>query len=179
VAAADVGEPLAFKPGAVTVVMTHADGTQTTHELQLAVGQTGEVTAAPPPAAKSTPAPAPAPAPVVRQEGVSKRTLAYVSGAIGVVGLATFGAFTYLHDPQKNREGCTQGFCPETTISNAKVSGSYQSLAFAGLGVGVVGLATGAYFFLTSEPSTEEAPPVQPSTGVAVGPGSVVVHGTF
>lgn len=177
---AELGEPIPQRPGSVTVVMTHADGTQTTRELELAAGQTGEVTAAPPPPPESEPAPAPAPAPVVEQQGVSKRTLAYVSGAIGVVGLATFGAFTVLHDPDRNHEGCQQGFCPETTISNAKVSGSYQSLAFAGLGVGIVGLGTGAYLFFTSEPTTEEQPPpAAPKADIAVGPGSIIVHGTF
>lgn len=173
----DIGAPLPYEPGTVTVAMTHSDGSQSSTELTLAAGQTSELTAAPPP--KSEPPPAPPPPPVVKQEGVPKRTLAYVSGAIGVVGLATFGAFTYLHDPARNREGCTQGFCPETTISNAKVSGAYQSLAFAGLGIGVVGLGTGAYLFFSSEPATEEQTPPGPSASVAVGPSSVMVHGTF
>jgi len=180
-AASDWNRPQPFEPGKLKVTITQAGGATTTQELDLKAGQVVELPTAPAtPTASATSAPAPvaAPPPVVSSDSdsVNKRTLAYVSGGIGVAGLATFGVFLYLNSASDDEHaGCALDLCPESNLDTAGAKGSYQTLAFVGLGIGVVGLATGTYLYLTSG----AAPSEQPVADVTVGPDRILLHGRF
>jgi len=181
-AASDWNRPQPFEPGKLKVTITQAGGATTTQELDLKPGQVVELPTAPPTpqaaAAKSEPAPVTAPAPVQASasDSVDKRTLAYVSGGIGIAGLATFGVFLYLNSAADDEHaGCALDLCPESNLDTAGAKGSYQTLAFVGLGIGVVGLATGTYLYLTSG----AAPSEQPVADVTIGPDRILLHGRF
>lgn len=179
-AASEWNRPQPFEPGKLKVSITQAGGATTTQELDLKAGQTIELPTAAAPAqaaTKSEPAPvAPPPAPEpAAADSVSKRTLAYVSGGVGIAGLATFGVFLYLNGASDDEHGgCALDLCPESNLDTASQKGSYQTLAFVGLGIGVVGLATGTYLFLTSQEPGE-----QPVADVSIGPDRIVLHGRF
>lgn len=183
IAASDWNHPQPFEPGKLKVAIRHGGGASSTQELDLGAGQTAEVSTAPPaPSAPAKteaapPAPPPAAAEPPGPDTVHKRTLAYVSGGIGIAGIATFAAFTYLNaSGDDENAGCALSLCPESNLDTAGQNGSYQTLAFVGLGVGIVGLATGAYLYFTSSP---EPPNDQPTADVTIGPGRVMVQGRF
>jgi hypothetical protein len=175
----DWAKPLPMPPGKAKVTVKHAGGQQTTEELELKAGESKQVSTAAPEAPPPAPAPvkaAPPAPPAPSPDGVQRRTLAYVSGAIGLAGAGTFAAFTVLGKSEDGREGCAASVCPESTVVSAEKSSSYQTLAFVGLGVGVIGLCTSAYLFATS---SSEAPEERPVTDVAIGPGQVMLFGKF
>lgn len=181
--ASDWNRPQPFAPGKTKVTVSHGGGATATQELDLRAGQTVEVSTAPPPPPAPTkteaaaPAPPPPPAAPRGPDTVHKRTLAYVSGGIGIAGVATFAAFTYLNaSGDDENSGCALDLCPESNLDTAGQNSSYQTLAFVGLGIGVVGLATGAYLYFTSNP---EPPNEQPVADVTIGPGRVMLQGRF
>jgi len=115
----------------------------------------------------------------------SKRTLAFVAGGVGVVGLGAGVLFAVLRSNKvgESEELCKgpSGACPETQrakideIDNAaRTNGALSVVGFA---VGGVGLATGAALLLmSSSPAPSSASPrIQPWVGV----GSAGVLGTF
>ena len=176
----DWGRPQPVRPGKLKVVIRHEGGGETTQELNLAAGEQTELSTAPPP--PPPPAVTEKPEPVVTvvrerdPDTVHKRTLAFATGAIGLAGLGAFAAFTVMDSSINARAGCTGGICSESTLDNATASGTYQAIAFVGLGLGIIGLGTSTYLFATSsgEPSDEK-----PVAQVAIGPGRVVLHGRF
>ncbi len=181
--ASDWNHAQPFEPGKTKVTVTHSGGASSTQELDLLAGQAVEVSTAPPAPAspvktETAPvAPPPPPAAASDTDTVHKRTLAYVSGGIGIAGVATFAAFTYLNaSADDENDGCSLNLCPEDNLDTAGQNGSYQTLAFVGLGVGIVGLATGAYLYFTSNP---EPPNEQPVADVRIGPGRVMLQGRF
>lgn len=178
----DWNRPQPFEPGKLKVTISQAGGASSTQELDLRAGQTVEVATAPAPAAaapQSAPAPAPPPAPATPAgpDTVHKRTLAYVSGGIGIAGVATFAAFTYLSaSGDDENSGCSLDLCPQSNLDTAGQNSSFTTLAFVGLGVGIVGLATGTYLYLTSNPETASE---QPVADIRIGPDRVLLHGRF
>lgn len=176
-----LGRPLPYRPGKVEAVIRHADGQQTSEELELAAGERRELSTAPPPP-KPVAVPVPSAAPAQPRpakpadDAVSKRTLAYVSGGVGLVGIGGFVAFTLLNRSANEREGCAASVCPEATLKDAEQHSSYRTLSFAGLGIGVIGLATSTYFFATSSAESEGEAPM---AAISVGPGRVLLHGAF
>ena len=106
----------------------------------------------------------------------SLKTWAYVAGAVGVAGLATYGVFGFLNNGIYSdlASECPNGDCPPSLESNIDKGRKYQLISFVGLGVGVVGLGVGAtLFFLDS--GQEQAP----QAAVYVGPGSLHLRGSF
>ena len=174
------GRPQPLRPGKVKVVVRHQGGEEVTTELDLAAGEHKDLSTAPPPPPQPVVAQKPKPVVTVVREknpdAVRKRTLAYATGAVGLAGVGMFAAFTILSSSINSREGCTGGVCPEGTLDNATVSGSYQTLTFVGLGVGVIGLGTSAYLFATSSGDSSNEEPV---AELAIGPGRVMVQGAF
>jgi hypothetical protein len=182
IAHSDWGRPLPVLPGKLQVVVKHEGGEEVTQELELAAGNETEISTAPPPpppppaVAKPPPVVAPSPHPKPEPDTVHKRTLAYITGAVGLVGVGTFATFIALDSSSDDELSCTAGVCPQATVDSAATNSSYQTLAFVGLGVGLVSLATSGYLFVTSD---SDEPSDKPTTGLAVGPGSVMVRGSF
>jgi hypothetical protein len=91
-----------------------------------------------------------------------QRKWAYVAGSIGAAGIA-FGALTgivTLNKKSTANANCSDGLrvCNQAGVEANESGKTYGTLSALGLGVGVVGLAAGAYLWLVSEP-------VQPAAG--------------
>ncbi|MDP9002807.1 MAG: hypothetical protein M3O46_22185 [Myxococcota bacterium] len=186
----DWAGPLVVAPGSVDVVLTNGAGVELARRsVTAAIGQTAPVTldAEPSPIAKAeveasdddktdtsdrTP-PQPAVSPSNRR---NLRPYAYVAGAIGVAGLATFTVLGLLsnstYDDLKN--ACPRG-CPPSKRSEIDRGSLEQTIANVGLGVGLVGLAAGTtMFFLSTSGNTPTA-----ATAIIVGPGYLAVRGAL
>lgn len=198
--AASLGKPIAMLPGAVELDAT-AGGVAKHESLTLAAGDVKTVrfdlasppgpapAAAPPepsvavvPPGESRPRTPNAPPPDSTGSGArTMRTLAYVSAGVGVAGLATFALFGAMNQSKFHslEDACANGHCPPDNQDDIDAGRRYQTIANVGLGVGLLGVATGAALFLGS--NADGAPP-QVSTGkplVVFAPGSVHVEGRF
>ena len=107
----------------------------------------------------------------------SQRTVALVVGGVGVVGVAV-GSVAGLVSKSKHDKAddhCSGSSCSDSQgvslRSDARLWGNVSTVAFI---VGAAGLATGATLWL-STPKAES----QPSAQVGVGPGSIVVKGSW
>lgn len=135
----------------------------------------------------------PPPPPPVQFEapGTStQKVLGYVSGGIGLAGLAAAGVFYVLrHDAQNELDDMcpTRVGCPERGRPIAERGREYAMNGNIALGVGLVGVATAAVLWLTDSPSSERppvttakrAPKTVFSLGHASAPLGATVHGTF
>src|SRR5690606_10204945 len=113
--------------------------------------------------------------------GTSQRTLAYVLGGVGVVGLGV-GSFFGLQAFDKNSEAeeacpvasrCTDPAGEELT-NDAKSAATISTIAFA---AGTAALAVGVVLYLTA-PDSPESPPGA-SLSAHLGPGNFSLRGSF
>ena len=110
----------------------------------------------------------------------SQRTMGLVVGAAGVVGV---GVGTFFGLRAFSKYGSAKDVCPEINcpsaegpvlVDEARNAATAANIAF---GVGLVALAGGAVLYLTA-PSAERAA-ARPTLHAKVGPGSVVLGGSF
>jgi hypothetical protein len=161
------------------------------HKFELTSASAEPAPVAPPPVAAPAPA-APGAAVSVGTDSMvpespksSTRTLAFVAGGVGVVGIGAGVLFAVMRSSKvkESEDLCTgpSGACPETQRArideldqSAKTNGMLSIVGFA---VGGVGLAAGATLFMMSSSSTSSAaaPRVHPWLGL----GSAGVAGTF
>jgi hypothetical protein len=113
----------------------------------------------------------------------SKRTIGYVVGGVGLVGLGvgTFFGLRTLSQKSASDDACVGGCSPQGA---AAMDDAYKAATYAniGLGVGLVGVGVGTYLILTSPktaaPTNDDARwRVTPS--VAKEGGGVLVGGAF
>jgi len=104
------------------------------------------------------------------------RPYAYVAGAIGLAGMATFGVAGLMarSDFQDLDEACGGKPCPPSKQDQIDSGRTKQTVANVGLVVGVLGLATGTTLYLMSKPSKPKE-----SVSLVVSPGWVGVHGSM
>jgi hypothetical protein len=136
------------------------------------------------------PEPAPPPAPVEPlgaapgegegYTGPDRVMLAVIAGGVGVVGIGMFGIFGALSNSMISRleSACpNENSCDPKHEKTADRGRTYQTVANAGLGIGIVGLAAagGMVLWMFLQPDAEEAQ----SARVLVGPGSFLVQGSF
>lgn len=95
----------------------------------------------------------------------TRRTVMYVSGGLGIVGIAAGSAFGLVAISQKRDSDryCNNGECSETGEKIYETAQLNAMLSNAGFAVGVLGLGTSLYCYLT-EPESER------SGGVAARP---------
>jgi len=159
-------------PGHATVkkTVTLEAGGKTTLEIDANEGPSTETT--PPPTTTATVA-----TPTTTSSGPNLRTWAYVAGAVGVVGLATFTIAglkaNSTYDDLKN--ACGSGPCPSSRSDDVSSGKRWQTIANVGLVVGVLGVATGVTLFVVGKPKTEGAATAQ----VGITPTGVLVSGAF
>ncbi|MCL2822873.1 MAG: hypothetical protein FWD57_02680 [Polyangiaceae bacterium] len=105
--------------------------------------------------------------------GVPTRTWSYVAGGVGAAGLLTFTVAGVASNARYNElETHCKPNCSSDDVSAARRD---KLIANAGLIVGIVGVGAGtALFLLSSEPKQEKS-----TAHVDIGPGSVMVRGTF
>ncbi|HEY2515227.1 MAG TPA: tetratricopeptide repeat protein [Polyangiaceae bacterium] len=123
-------------------------------------------------------APEPAPAPPPPPEGPTQptRTIAYLSGGIGVIGFATFAVFGMMAKSTYDglQRECS-GPCTSDHSGEIHSGETQQTVANVGLVVGAVGAVAGVTLFLVSRPAKREAP----AAALQVGPSWVGVRGVF
>jgi hypothetical protein len=112
------------------------------------------------------------------------RTMAYVSGGVGLVGLAAFGVFGAMSNAKYSdlQSSCPGNHCTPDRSSDIDNGRTFQTIANVGLVVGAVGVATSAVLFIISPSHKEkgkERPKHDAETAVGFGFGSVQVRGRF
>jgi tetratricopeptide (TPR) repeat protein len=109
--------------------------------------------------------------------GSGQKTVAIVSGAVGVVGLAVGTVFGLQASSKWDdaKKGCTSYpyGCSDKALDNRDKASSLATLSTVGFAVGAVGIAAGAVLWFTAGPKSEK------QASVGVGLGSVVVKGRF
>ncbi len=109
------------------------------------------------------------------------KTLAYVLGGVGIVGLGAFGFFALTGKSDEDKLACA----PTKTCTDDDVDPIKQKYLFAdiGLGVGVVSLGIATYLLLSpsgkSEPSADVARNVRVDMAPITGGGFASVSGRF
>jgi hypothetical protein len=194
----DWGKPMPVMPGRVLVEITATDGRIRRKRLRLEPGVNRVLTA------DLTPALAASDTPQTQEEaskeqeqhaseassssgesqsGLDRRTVGYVSGAVGLLGVGSFVALNVIAsstfgDPKAK---CTANACSAAAVDNGETKGRYEGLSYAALGVGLVGLGLGAYLVFYDHSSSDSASTesAAPSTSLRVGPGSVLLRRTF
>jgi hypothetical protein len=196
VVADDWSAPFPVLPGAVDVVVASAAGAELARRtVNVSVGQSTPVSldAQPSPSGAGKAAtdtsddekpeqaaePQPqalAPPPDASPNRRSLRTAAYVTGGVGVAGLATFAVFGLLSNSTYNdlKTACPHG-CPSDKQSEVDSGITQQTVANVGLAVGLFGLAAGTTLFLLSPPPKAQTP----AAAIIVGPGYFGVRGTL
>ncbi|MFZ5893699.1 MAG: tetratricopeptide repeat protein [Myxococcota bacterium] len=109
--------------------------------------------------------------------GSTQRTIAVVTGAVGVVGLAV-GTVYGLQASSKwddAKKGCTDYpyGCSGKAVDEGDQAKKFGTLSTVGFAVGAVGLAAGAVLWFTAGSKTEQ------QASVGVGLGNIVVKGRF
>lgn len=176
------GERIIAPATKVLLEFRFANGTSRQQEVELNAGETREVQTEPTPAAsppETKPASQSAVAPVHEPKRVSNptRTAAYVAGAVGVAGVATFTVFGLLNrSTYSNLESrCSNDICSKSQMNDVDAGRRYQTIANIGLGVGAVGTAAAVtLFILSSGHGSQERP-----TALMIGPGSLNLSGRF
>lgn len=176
------GQEILVDPGPVEVVLTTDAGSVT----EKGEAKVGEVVELKPAQENDAPKEASVPVPVEAGDGgysgPDRTAMAIIAGSVGVIGMTNFGIFGLLANGQFSRldDLCDDGICDPSLETEADNGRTYQTVANVSLGLGVAGLAAGAGLFLWEilDPaeSTEEAA-ARPQ--LHVGPGSVMVTGTF
>lgn len=183
-------EPAAFneemivEPGTVVITGESPDGATAKAEATVSVGSvaTVELKFGEPPAV--APPPPPPPKPVVAQastSGLPLRTLAYVAGGVGVLGLGAFGVVGSMSTSKYNdlKDKCTAG-CPPGSQDDIDSGKQLQTFANIGLIVGAVGIGAGATLFVLSlgkdKPKDEQT---ASTLSLSVGPGSISLKGAL
>jgi hypothetical protein len=179
------GRPIAVAPGNVEVALKSKSAVLAEQKVDLPAG--GDITmvltpqvSSGPPAPAACPEVAVAPAAPAKTTGGTQRTMALVTGGIGVVGIGTYVAFALLNNSRYNdlKSRCPGNICPEAAASDVKQGNTYQTISFVGLGVGVVGVGTGLLLWFTS-PKSQPAPQQGKRPELLIGASSVAVRGRF
>lgn len=177
------GERIIAPTTQVQIELRFANGTSQQQELQLNAGETREVQTEISPVTKPAEAKPAVPTPLAAKSTPEKtgasnpaRTAAYVAGAVGVAGLATFTAFGLLdRSTFSNLESkCSNDICSKSQMDDVNAGKRYQTIANIGLAVGAVGAAASVTLFVFSSGHV-----TQERTALMIGPGSLNLAGRF
>jgi hypothetical protein len=175
-------EPYAVMPGAVTIEVTYADGTTQSKTKTLNGGEKTKLppqTVSPQTGTSSSPGDKHGEGTESHHDGdlgMSRKTLGYIVGGVGVVGVATFVgvgllAASVYGDPKHD---CSSNRCPPAALDNQASKSMARGIGWAGLGMGVAGLGIGAWLVFGS--GSDKA---KPTTALQMGPGMVQLHHRF
>ncbi len=190
----DWGKPIPVTPGRILVEITATDGRIRKKRLRLEAGVTRVLTAdLTPTSSYSSGSPTQdegakdqeqhqgeaSATPSGSQSGLDRRTVGYISGAVGIVGVGAFVGFNVAANSIFGdlTQDCNKGtgtLCSRATLGDAQTKGRYEGFSYAALSVGLIGLGLGTYLILTD--SSESS---APSTSLQVGPGSFSLQRTF
>jgi len=173
----DLGRGLAFDPGTHTVTAKAPARLPWSQTLQLVAGQT-TVVAVPELAVDPNAVP-----PVVVRRGGTQRTLALITGGVGLAGLAVGTAFGVLSisDHSTASKACPSFVCTAASggVSDWQNAMTAGNVSTAGFIVGGVVLAAGVTLFLTAPKDATREASVAIRPAVGPGTGSLTVLGSF
>ncbi len=178
------GQQLLRLPGALVAVLTTADGKESRKELTLVAGGSATIELSPPApeVLPSTPTEtAPTETASFDSSTATPRTWAYVTGGVGLAGLAGFGVLGFLSNNKFDdlEKACpTRIACDPSLQSDADQGKRFQTAANVSLVVGAAGLGAGLALLFTTGSSSKEVASKK-KTVVGIGPGSVMVSGKF
>lgn len=116
-----------------------------------------------------------------KRASTTQRTLAWVAGGVGAVGVATFAVFGSMSASKFNRlEGdCPQNRCDPGLEHDRNTGKTFQTVANVGLIVGIVGLGSAVTLFVIGGPreATNGNKPAQAK--LELGLGRVALSGSF
>ncbi len=177
-------EPIAVSPGAVEVVAETPGRPPVSKNVEVGAGGKASVALDAGGEAPLASEPAPPP-PEPKQESSSLRPYAYVAGAVGVAGLATFAVAGLMSNATYSdlERDCGNGPCPPGHEDDISAGKTQQTIANIGLVVGAVGIAAAATLFVLSPSSSSTSSPGAAARGprarIAAGPTFLSVHGSF
>jgi len=174
------GERMLAPASRVRIELRFADGTVQEQDLELRAGETRDVipeSSTPPKRQEPKPATVLQVSTEPRSSNDPMRTAAYVSGAVGIAGLATFTVFGILNRSTYSdlESKCASGVCSSAQMDEVDAGRRYQAIANVGLGAGVLGTAAAVTFYVisTRQGSRERA------ATFMIGPGSLNLAGRF
>jgi hypothetical protein len=165
------GVPLPLDPGKHTLVIEAPGHAPRTVEVVLAEGSAQTVDVVPGTAiAGPPPSPFASPPPPQKRSGGTK-TLGYVLGGVGLVGIAvgSVAGVIVLSKKSTNEDGCDDArrVCTKVAADAGDSGEAIAPISTAGFIVGALGLGAGAYFILTSDAKNETALRVGTQAGVS------------
>ena len=190
-----LGNPIRVEPGPLVVTATAPGGMEKSENAMVKAGQTSSVTLsftwsgksdealadAPEDESEAPPPPKKTPEPDRKQPATTKRTLTWVAGGVGLVGIATFAVFGSLSASKfKHLEGdCPQNHCDPSLENDKNTGKTFQTVANVGLVVGAVGLGAAITLFALGGPR-DAAHGDQPAQAkLELGLGRVALSGSF
>ncbi len=199
---AELGSPIRAEPGPLVVTATTPDGMEKSQNAMVKAGQTSSVAialnytgtsgealaaarqekrAAPPEETEDAPPPKKEPKPDRKQPSSTKKTLTWVAGGVGVVGVATFVVFGSLSASKFKQleDACPANHCDPNLENDKNTGKTFQTVANVGLVVGAVGIASAITLFAIGGGS-ETAHGDQPAHAeLELGLGRVALSGSF
>lgn len=169
-------EGQAYQPATQTVTV----GEGQAQELTLVLELLPEAAPVAPPPPVDTPPPPPPPAP---EPNLVPAYIAFGVGAVGI-GVGSYFGLSAMSAQSDLDETCRDRACPESASGEIDSMQSDATIATVGFGVGLVGIAAGAYLWLTAEPGGTSGSGSTPRPeGIAVraflGPTSAAIAGEF
>jgi hypothetical protein len=166
------GVPLPLDPGKHTLVIEAPGHQSRTVEVVLVGGSAQTVDVVPGTATASSRQPGPAAIQLpARERSGGTKTLGYVLGGIGLVGIAvgTVAGVIVLSKWNTNDEGCDDAAqtCSKRAGEARQSGEAIAPISTAGFVVGALGLGAGAYFILTSDANSETAIRVRAAPGTS------------
>ena len=187
------GVPLPMDPGTHDLALVLAEGNEQRSTFTLREGERREMPIRSSAARESADANEPAAEADLAPADSTQRKWAYVTGGVGAAGVA-FGAVTGIITLSKKstaNANCSDDYkvCNRAGIDANESGRTFGALSTIGLSVGVVGLAAGAYLWLTApsappraaHPSIPVRPGlrVRPELAYAPGSGFLALAGSF
>ncbi len=147
-------------PGTILVEVRYPDGRQLTRQLTLKAGETSNfevglplASAATPVQTGSTPVSPAGPTSERATTGMSRKTVGYVFGAVGIVGVGAFVGFALIGAASYGnaKNDCTTLGCPQSSVNKEGSKGLMKGIGYAGLGIGIAGLGAGTWLVLSGD----------------------------
>lgn len=162
----ELGKPIRAEPGPLVITATAPGGLEKSENAMVKAGQSSSVTLAfgwsgksdealaEAPEDESEAPPPPEKKPESKQPANTTRTLAWVAGGVGVVGITAFAVFGSMSASKfKQLEGdCPQNHCDPRLEDDKNTGKTWQTVANVGLIVGAVGLGAAITLFAIGGP---------------------------
>jgi hypothetical protein len=168
-------------PGIVTVEVITTTGKTTSKTIPIKAGETVDYvldhdqTATPGTNPVVTPSsPQSTLLPTTKESTINRRTVGYVVGGFGLVGVGLFVGFGLLGTSSYGdvKSDCAAGSCPEDAVDNSGSKSLRQGIGYSGLAMGVLGLGIGTWLVLSGGKTTS-------TTAINLSPSGIALSRRF